>query len=527
MIANRLFSSRGTQDVKPGLWSSMARLLRMPLAGVMVDEHKALQFSAVWACIRIISESIAVLPWGAFQQDGDKRTVASKHKVHRLLNRQPNSEMTPYVFKRTIAAHAVSWGNGYAEIERNVLGEPIALWIITPNRVQPDRDQAGKLVYKVAQPDGSTVIIPARDMFHVPGLGFDGIQGYSVLTMARESIALGMAAEQFGAAFFGNGATPAMVITHREGSTTKALSQDGARNLISSFYKRNGGPAKGGKLNYLDPGMDVKAVGIPQKDAQFLEGRKFQILEICRWFRVPPHKLAELDRATFSNIESQNLEFVNDTLLPWIIAMEQEADAKLFRMSEDGFYTKMNLNMYLRGDTAARLAFYSGMFDRGVYSIDDIRAREDENPLPNGIGKLRMVPMNFVSVENAFNAGGTGAGGDPAKRDRSTKALWKDIAQRMVTKEVKALERIVARADAATEARRFYQAQCDHIAESFSTIAIHDGVADMRGRAQTYCQESVAQVESALADGTIDDLFASWRFRRAGDLTTAMGCPYV
>lgn len=523
MIFDRLFASRSTSDFSPRFFSSMAQMFRLPVAGVRVDEREALKYAAVWACIRIISESIAVMPWETMRQVGEMRERQTAHGVYRLLRRRPNSEMTAFVFKRTLVSHAVSWGNGYAEIERNNMGEPIALWPITPDRVTPDRDTLGKLVYRVRNPDGSEIIIPASDMFHLPGLGFDGIQGYSVIHMARESISLGMATEQFGAAFFGNGAQPGLVITQKEG--TKSLTKEAVDNLIATFTKKNQGAARAGKVNYLDAGMSVTPVGIPQKDAQFLETRKFQILEICRWYRVPPHKLAELDRATFSNVEDQGLDFVIDTLLPWVTGMEEEADAKLFKVSEGDYYTKLNMNVYMRGDSQARKEYYTAMFDRGVFSIDDILAMEERNPLPNGIGKLRMVPMNFVSVETAFANGGSGKGAE--RTPQQTKALWLDVAHRMVTKEMKAMERIADKEDAKAEAQRFYESHHKHIAEAFAAVAEFDGIALLSSNAQTYCRKSLTTAQHDIDRGVMGKFLRELRADGATNLLKEMGCPHV
>lgn len=516
-----VFAKRQTAPAVPGESGGAMSLFRPPVAGVRVDEHEAMTYGPLWACVRVISESIAALPWGVYQRNGEMRETVTDHPVYRLLRRRPNPETPPFRFKETIIAHALTWGNGYAEIERNRMGEPIALWIITPDRVTPDRDDRGRIIYKVTNGQADDSEIPARDMFHLPGLAFDGLKGYSVVSQAKQAISLGIATEQFGSAFFGNGAVPGGVITKESGSGD--LSGPAVKNLLSSFNKKHRGAANSHKVHYLDAGLKYQEIGIPPEDAQFLETRRFQTLDMCRWFRVPPHKLAELDRATHNNIESQNIEFVTDAVVPWATRLEQEADFKLFEEDELDLFTKINLNALLRGDTAARQEFYTAMLDRGVFDLDEVRAREDMNPLPNGQGKLRLVQANMMSVDRAIEEGGTEANARASDR-RATSALWEDPASRMVRKEINALSRMAEKGIDASKLADFYEAHAQHLIEAFSSVAGFDGVEGLEAKARAYILDSCKAINEY--QDTMD-LLAEWRLSRSATLREFMGDPNV
>lgn len=331
------------------MWSPV---VAMPTdSGIPVSEQTALTYSAVFGCVRIISETLACLAWHVYERVGDTRERRANHPAERLLHRRPNPEMSAFDFRQTLQAHVLTWGNGYAEIERNYLGQPIALWPITPDRVTPRRDDRRQIVYEVSPgPDqpGPPRTIPADQMFHVHGLGFDGLCGYSPIRLAAQSIGLGLAAERFGATFFGNGARPGAVLEHPEG-----LTDQGRKHLKESIdeFRRAGA----NRTMILEHGTTWKTIAVEPEAAQFLESRKFQVQEICRWFRVPPHKLADLERATFSNIEHQSIEFVTDAIMPWVCQWEQEADAKLFLPEEaDTYFAKIRLHSLLRGDSQQR-----------------------------------------------------------------------------------------------------------------------------------------------------------------------------
>ena len=227
--------------------------------------------------------------------------------------------------------------------------------------------------------------------------------GLSPIMFAKQCISLGLAMEQFAAAFFGNGAIPGGVIEWRDAAVQpKDWGPDSARYQRNTWKKSHKGAANHGGIEIMEPGQTFKAIGIPPEASQFLESRKFGVTEICRWYGVPPHKLADLDRSTNSNIEAQNIEYVTDCLMRWAVRFEQEVNAKLLR---GNYYNKINFNSLLRGDMKTRQEYYKTMLDRGVYSINDVLGLEDRNPVDGG--DLRMVPLNMVSLEQAAKNGNT------------------------------------------------------------------------------------------------------------------------
>lgn len=371
-------------------------IFRLPVvvrakSGIRVDEDSALRYSAVWAAVSYISQTIAGLSWRVYRRQASGGKVEQPNEpAATLLHNAPNHEITPFTFRETMLAHTLTWGNGYAEIERNNAGTPLALWPITPDRVCVDRDLRGNIIYVVSQSGVADVALPASKVFHLRGLGFDGLVGYSVIQMAAESIGLGLGTEQFGSSWFGGGSKPAGVFTH-----PKALGDKARARLKESFAD-----AKSGRTLILEDGMSWQQIGIPPEDAQFLETRKFQVSEISRWYGVPPHKLGDLEKATFSNITEQQIEAVQDCILPWAIRLEQEANAKLLPAGRHTtLYTKINLAGLLRGDMKTRYEAYKTGMLNGWLSPDEIRELEDMNPLPRGQGKVYLVPMNEIPLD--------------------------------------------------------------------------------------------------------------------------------
>jgi len=364
-------------------------------AGEYVNADTAMQVAAVWACVRVISETIAALPWHVLekvpQANGRTRREQRDGDVAWLLKTQPNPEMAAFAFREAIIAHALLYGNGYAEIERTPDGRPQWLWLITPDRVTPERMTTGGLQYRVNNGGGNDTIIAARDMFHVHGLAFDGLTGYSPVAVAARSLGLSMALEKFGANFFANGAHPGAVLEH-----PGKLTPEAHKNLSESVKTQISG-SNALRPFILEEGMKWHPMTIPPEEAQFLESRKFQISEICRWFRVPPHMIADLERSTFSNIEHQAIEFVTHSLMPWCRRLESEADIKLFGQVNRGrMYTRIELNGLLRGDMKSRFDAYNAARH---LSLNDIRELEDLNPVEGGddyLAPLNMVPADMM-----------------------------------------------------------------------------------------------------------------------------------
>lgn len=358
--------------------------------GPRVDGTTAQTYSGVWACVKIISEAMACMPLHVVERGAAWRRVVD-HPVATVLNRVPNPETDGASFREGIFRECLLQGNFYAEIERTRGGDVMALWRIPCEQVEVKRDDGGRLYYEVD--DGlKTKLEPSR-MFHVKGPTNDGLVGMSTVSWARKTIALGLSVDEYGRAFFGNGAQLGGIITNKAGG----MSPEAVKNLLDTFNRRHQGANKAHRVGYLDGDMDYKSMSVPPEDAQFLESRRFNILEICRWFRVPPHKLAELERSTHTNIEAQNIEFVTDTLLPWAIRFEAAINTRLLNPYDD-LVAKVNTSGLLRGDSTARAAFYGALHNLGAISANEIRALEDMAPIDGG--DKHYVQMNLMSIED-------------------------------------------------------------------------------------------------------------------------------
>jgi HK97 family phage portal protein len=363
---------------------------------VAVSEQTALNYSAVWSAVTLIAGDVASLPLILYKRlPGGGRERFLQHPLYRLLHDEPNSEMSSLTFREVLTAHLLTWGNAYAEIERDIAGRPVALWPLTPDRVTPLRDPSGALVYRVNNPGKADSMLDPGRVLHVSGLGFDGLMGYSVVAKARESLGLGVAAERFGATFFGNGATFGGILSH-----PSKLSDVALKHLKESIEARHAGVDKAHKFLMLEEGMSYANIGIPPDDAQFLETRQFQIEEVARWFNVPPHKIGYLKYGTYSNIEQQAIDYVTGTLRRWLVRWEQEVTRKLIAPSERRQqYVEHLVDALLRGDTASRYSAYATARQWGWLSVDDIRERENMNPLPDGSGQMYLVPTNMLPAD--------------------------------------------------------------------------------------------------------------------------------
>lgn len=361
--------------------------------GVVVTTDRALQITAVFAAVRILAESLASLPLIMYRRldDGGKEREMD-HPLYEVLHNQANPLMSSFQFRETMMGHVCLWGNAYAEIESDGAGRIRALYPLRPDRVDA-RVVDGKLWYRVELPgrfEGEQIVLPQEKIFHVRGLGSDGITGYSPIRMARNALGLAAATEEFGSQFFGNGAKPGGVLEH-----PGLLGDDAYRRLRTSWEEMHQGLDNAHRIAILEEGMKYSQIGIPPEDAQFLETRKFQVTEIARIFRIPPHMLADLDRATFGNIEQQSLEFVIYTLRPWLVRWEQEIYRSLLTESErKTFFAEFLVDGLLRGDTQSRYDAYAKGKQNGWLSTNDIRRMENLNPVEGG--DVYWVPLNMT-----------------------------------------------------------------------------------------------------------------------------------
>ena len=379
-------------------------------SGKRVNERSAMQMTAVYSCVRILSEAVAGLPLHLYKYtDNGGKEKAVDHPLYFLLHDEPNPEMTSFVFRETLMTHLLLWGNAYAQIIRNGKGEILALYPLMPDRMTVDRDDKGRLYYEyqVSNEDaptmkGSTVRLQPSDVLHIPGLGFDGLVGYSPIAMAKNAIGIAIACEEYVAKFFANGAQPSGVLEHP--GTIKDPSR-----VRESWTQTFGGSQNANKVAVLEEGMKYTPISISPEQAQFLETRKFQINEIARIFRVPPHMVGDLEKSSFSNIEQQSLEFVKYTLDPWVSRWEQGMVRSLLAAEEKkGYFIKFNVDGLLRGDYQSRMNGYAIGRQNGWMSANDIRELENLDRIPEELGgDLYLINGNMTKLEDAgiFAAG--------------------------------------------------------------------------------------------------------------------------
>lgn len=378
--------------------ASKGMILPMRQAGVVVNEDTAMTLGAVFACVRVISESLAGLPWHPYRRRADGGLDRlTDHHTDWLLDVQANEETAAFQWRETMVAHALTWGNGFAEIERDLLGRPVNMWLLTPDRVEVVRFN-GRIIYDVANHSAPNTVLEKDDVYHLKGLGFDGLVGYPVVRLAARAIGAGISTEEATSNFFQNDSTPGGILT-----APGRLSDQARNNVVSSWEKVHGGPKNRRKVAVLEEGLKWEQTGLPPEDAQLFEQRQFTPTEICRWFRVPPHKIADLTRSTNNNIEHQSIEFVNDCLRPWSERLESEADIKLYgRNNRGSIITVIDLNELKRGDLASQTEHIQQLSDRGVYSINEARTYLGLNPISDADGgNKRFVQMNMSLLEKA------------------------------------------------------------------------------------------------------------------------------
>ena len=401
-VFSRLFRSRDKPQNSVGTTASF--FFGGTNSGKPVNEQTAMQTTAVYACVRILAESLAGLPLHIYKYlDGGGKELQPQHYLYALVHDNPNPEMTSFVFRETLMSHLLVWGNAYAQVVRDGAGRVQALYPLLPNRMEVDRADSGALVYTYRLNSGdpqykrqNTLTLGADDVLHIPGLGYDGLIGYSPIAMAKNAIGMALATEEYGATFFANGANPGGVLEH----PGVIKDPQKVKESWNSAYQGNG---KAHKVAVLEEGMSYKTIGIPPEQAQFLETRKFQLNEIARIFRVPPHMIGDLDRSSFSNIEQQSLEFVKYTLDPWVIRWEQALQKALILPSEkNSHFVKFNLDGLLRGDYSKRMNGYALARQNGWMSANDIREMENMNRIPaEEGGDLYLVNGNMTKLADA------------------------------------------------------------------------------------------------------------------------------
>lgn len=364
--------------------------------GKRVTPERAMGYIPFYAAVRNISEDVAGLPLNVYRKlPGGGRARDPEHPVDRLLGLAPNPYMSAFSFRETLQSHVLTWGNGYAEIEFDTEGRPFGLWPLRPDRMEVliDRRTSAPF-YRYTLNDGTRVDLPRRNVFHVHGLGYDGLTGYSVIEKARRTLAMTIASETYGETWYDKGGLPKAVLKH-----PNTLS-DKAKTSLRESVEANYGTIEGRqRIMLLEEGMDISTLGVPAKDAAFLETMTSSRHLMATLFRMPPDMLQDIDRSTSwgTGIEQQGIGYVKYTLRGHLGRWEQEGNMRL--LAGDDRYLKHIIDGLLRGDTAARWNGYRQGLDLGVYSIDDVLEMEDRNPLPDGLGKQHFVQLNRAPLE--------------------------------------------------------------------------------------------------------------------------------
>lgn len=372
------------------------RPLIRSLAGTTVTHNNAFTLPAYMRGATLLGASMAQLPWHVNRMlPNGGRERAATHPVEWLLQNQANTEMTAFAWRETAILHALTAGNHYSEIEFNNRNSVINLWPLVPERVEPKRDDNDRLFYRVWNARGTYTDLAPSSVFHIHGAGWDGISGFDTIEKAGESLGLAKALEEFAATFFGNGANPGLVVKLKTKPTP-----DGLKRMRAEIDAMHGGSRKAHKVAFTDVGAEIEKMTTTPDDSQFLESRQHQVTEMSRITGVPPHLISDLTRSTNNNIEQQSREFLTYGLMPWVLRFEQEANRKLFGENRASFYTKMNVNAFMRGDQAARAQFYKDMILNGVFSVNEVRKLEDMDPI-GPEGDVHLVQGQMTNLKDA------------------------------------------------------------------------------------------------------------------------------
>lgn len=412
-------------------------------SGVNVDENSAESFSAYYSGVTLLGNIIGMLPTAVYdKQKGGGYALCETHTCTELFRNSINAHMTPVTVKEMVQRSALTWGNGYLYIERageNADGMPVGMWPIAADQMTPTYDKDGKkvFVFKKKYEGEENTVYDDAEVIQLPGMSYDGLSGRSVVQLANESIGVALAAERFGGSFFGNNAVPGGVITH-----PGEVGDVGAQNILEEFEKKTRGPYKARRTVVLDEGMKYQQIGIPPEDSQFLQTRQFQVVEIARWLRIPPHMLFDMVGATFSNIENMSLQFLIYSVQPWLVRWIQELNRKLLTKKEQSTMRfSFDVSELLQMDTKTRFEVYSTGKNMSVFTLNDILRKEGMPTIAPEIGDIRIAPSTmkvlgqsdpFTPIapdimQSAYNVvkemSGTGKDSKPVKWDNAKAVL--------------------------------------------------------------------------------------------------------
>lgn len=391
-------------------------------SGANVNERTALSMTAVYACVRVLAESIASLPLHVYERgENGNRVKAEDYLLYTLLHDAPNSEMSSFTFRETLMTHLLLYGNAYSQILRNGRGEVVALYPLMPNKMLVERDDNGRIQYRYIRyneepptMEGSTVILSPEDVLHIPGMAFDGLVGLSPIAACRSAIGMGISQDEYSSRFYANGAAPMGVLEH------PGLIKN-PEKLRESWNEAFGGARNAGKVAILEEGLKFTPISISPADSQLLETRKFSVEEICRIFRVPPHLVQDLSRSTFNNIENQGISFVQYSIVPWTVRWEQALTRSLLSPEERKKYTiRFNIDGLMRGAYKDRYDAYAVGINNGFLCPNDVRRLENLDLIPDEEGgntfliQGAMMPLSMAGASYQQTSGsGTSDGGQP------------------------------------------------------------------------------------------------------------------
>ena len=491
-------------------------------SGVSVTPEGSLAYSAVLACVRVLAEGVAQLPLILYERQDRGRQRATDHPLSALLHTSPNPVITSFEWREVMLAHLTLWGNSFCEIERAGSGRPLALWPLLPDKMTV-HEKDGVRWYEYELEGGKKIPMRSDQVLHVPGFGYDGLAGKSLIRLARESVGLGIAAGRYGATVFGSGEVPGGVLEH-----PGVLGDEAYKHLQESWANRHQGLSNANRLAILEEGMKYTKTGVPPEDAQFLETRRFQRTEIAAIFRVPPHMIGDLERATFSNIEQQSLDFVIYTIGPWLTRIEQRLNMSLLTDAErPRYYAEHLVAGLLRGDIKARFDAYAVARGWGWMSANDVRELENQNPVDGG--DTYLVPMNMVDAAAGPVAPAETTPGDQPKQQipapetrtddgRQTRAVGRrrrlssvgegqiaDAAQRLVNREtndiLNAARRFGRRPDGLADFRKWL----NDFLDNHQPVVRERLWSSMWSLAQLAADEAHTEAQEAGHEGALDD----------------------
>ncbi|PNQ81952.1 phage portal protein [Paenibacillus sp. F4] len=389
-------------------------------SGERVSNSNAIKNSNIYTVASVLGGDIGKLPVQVFRKRGGKIAKDPDHPVAYLLGTRSNPFMSAYTFKELAMVHLVTWGNFYSYIEWDEVGMPKALWPLNPAQTDVSVDWAThEIWYLTTLPSGEQRKIPMQDVLHLKLLSTTGLKGMTPIAALREKLGTQNAMEKFSSKFYKNGTSIGGVLKTDQKLDTPA--KDRTREEWNKLYT---GLDKAHRIAVLDAGLDYQSIGMPLKDAEFIETQKFGISEVAKLYKVPPHKLGLLDKATFSNIEHQSIEYLKNTLQPHITNWEQEINFKLFTrngLRDKGRYAKFNVTSELRGDSTSRAAFYKEMIQMGVYTINEVRELEERDNIGD-MGDKHLIPLNWTTLdklEQVQTGTDPGKGGEETEPDKS------------------------------------------------------------------------------------------------------------